>query len=177
MKKTKVLLINPPYLQRTRRKKDVNIVLPLSLAYIAAVLEKNEYEVRIIDSAAEGDIKKVDEGMYHVGLSFNELKEKIKQESPDVIGVSCPFPIRTKFVIDTAKIIKEISPKIKVFIGGIHPSVNYEDFLKTGYIDYVLIAEAELTTLDLVNHIENNNPNLLDIDGIAYMDNGEMRKN
>jgi len=178
MKKTKVLLINPPYLQRTRRKKDVNIVLPLSLAYIAAVLEKNGYRVCIIDSAVEGDITKVEEDIYHVGLSFEELKERIRQEAPDVIGVSCPFPIRTKFVIETARLIKEISPKIKVFIGGIHPSINYGDFLKTGYIDYVLIAEAEYTTLELVNHIENNNPDLSDIDGIAYADSsGEIRKN
>ncbi|MBI4143504.1 cobalamin B12-binding domain-containing protein [Candidatus Woesearchaeota archaeon] len=177
MKKTKVLLINPPYLNRTRRKKDVNVILPLSLAYIAAVLEKNEYNVSIIDAAVEGDIKKFEEGIYHVGLSFDELKERIRQENPDVVGVSCPFAIRMKFTVETCRIIKEINPHIKVFVGGIHPSVNYEDFLKTGYIDYVLIAEAELTTLDIVNHIENNNLNLSDIDGIAYLDNGEIRKN
>ena len=87
MKNTKVLLINPPYLNRTRRKKDVNVVLPLSLAYIAAVLEKNEYKVSIIDAAVEGDIKKFEEGIFHVGLSFEELKERIKQENPDVVGV------------------------------------------------------------------------------------------
>lgn len=36
MKKTKLLLINPPYLQRTKRKRDVNLQAPLSLAYIAS---------------------------------------------------------------------------------------------------------------------------------------------
>jgi len=169
MKKTKVLLVNPPYLNATKRKKDINIVLPLSLAYIAAVLEKNDYKVSIIDSAIEGEISPVSEGVFHVGLSYEELREKIKQEAPDVVGVSCPFPIRMKFAIETSKIIKEINPNIKVFMGGIHPSINYEDFIKTGYIDYVLIAEAEYTTLDLVNHIENNNMDMSDIDGIAYL--------
>jgi|TARA_B100002003_G_C14121741_1_gene539572 magnesium-protoporphyrin IX monomethyl ester (oxidative) cyclase len=177
MKRTKVLLINPPYLQRTARKRDVNIVLPLSLAYIAAVLEKNDYKVSIIDSAVEADIEHVKDDIFHVGLSFEALKERIKQEQPDVVGVSCPFPIRMKFAIETSKIIKEVNPKIKVFMGGIHPSINYADFLNTGYIDYILIAEAEYTTLDLVNHIENNNLDMEDIDGIAYKADGEVKKN
>ena len=60
----------------------------------------------------------------------NSLKEnKAKKVIPNKIRAASLIK-SSKQAIETAKIIKEISPKIKVFIGGIHPSVNYEDFLR-----------------------------------------------
>ncbi|MFA4992230.1 MAG: cobalamin B12-binding domain-containing protein, partial [Candidatus Omnitrophota bacterium] len=90
---TKVLLINPPFereeesVGRTKSiQKVLNIVPPLGIAYIAATLEKMGLEVKIVDCA--------------IGISFDELFRKIKEESPDVVGITSTTPafIKTKNV-------------------------------------------------------------------------------
>jgi hypothetical protein len=52
-----ILLINPPQtrlLLTTEREQSLSAVLPLGLAYLAAVLERDGYQVGIVDMMAEG---------------------------------------------------------------------------------------------------------------------------
>ena len=89
----KILLIQPPCTISRYYTKEIQP--PLGLAYIAACLEKN-YEVRILDAACEGweDEETAPGGLMTYGLSFDTIKERIKEFSPDVVGVSCLFKIR-----------------------------------------------------------------------------------
>ena len=67
MKKVKkVLLINPPSEFKTP-------VLPLGLAYIAAYLQKNNFDVSVIDAWAEK-------------MDFQKLKEKILEQLEKGLG-------------------------------------------------------------------------------------------
>ena len=53
-----------------------SVVPPLGIAYIAAVLEKNDVDVKILDAIAleqESRINK--DGKIHFGMSWNKIKE------------------------------------------------------------------------------------------------------
>lgn len=56
----KVLLMETPITRPSTfdiKKKRIGIVPPLGLAYIAAVFEKNNFEVRILDRVIEGTLE------------------------------------------------------------------------------------------------------------------------
>src|SRR3989338_4197911 len=79
----RVLLLNPPYEKdKIFRKsmKNLGAVLPpLGIAYIAAVLEKDNHTVKIIDGPACATV---------FGYDFKDLEKDIADFSPDVVGVS-----------------------------------------------------------------------------------------
>ena len=65
----KVLMINPPY--NSSKYKFIGLVAPpLGIAYIAAVLESDGVEVKIIDAPA-------------VDMDYETIKKEIKNYSPD----------------------------------------------------------------------------------------------
>jgi len=108
----KILLIQPPY--TIRRGIPKNCQIPLGLGYLAATL-KDEYEVKIIDAIAEGYEREESLGRYfRYGLSFSEIREKIKSFSPDLIGISCLFSTQWENARCVAQIAKEIDKEIVV---------------------------------------------------------------
>jgi radical SAM superfamily enzyme YgiQ (UPF0313 family) len=165
---SKVMLIYPP---RTILKDSVKrCPTPLGLAYIAAVLEKENYEVRILDAAVEGYYNEIPKGDYITfGLSLSEIKEKIIDYSPDVIGVTCPFSSEINMVYSICKLINELNENIIVVVGGLHPSLYPEDAIKEKGIDYVVMGEGEYRFLELLDRL-NNDESIYGMDGIAYRD-------
>ena len=134
---------------------------PLGLAYIAAVLEKNGYVVKIIDISAEG-------------LSPTELEARIRQEHPKLVGVSFMTPQIGEALRVTA-LVKKINPRIATIVGGPHVTALPAETLVEESIDFVVIGEGETTFLELTDKlIRNNNKELSDIEGIAYKKNGEV---
>lgn len=166
----KVLLINPPFEQeeesvgRTKSiKKVLNIVPPLGIAYIAAVLEKMGIEVKIIDCAA--------------GVSFGNLFKAILNEAPNIIGITSTTPafIKAKGV---AKFIRERLPATKILIGGAHVTALPKETMQTGLFDIGVIGEGELTTEQLFNNYKNKKFERLDeICGIIYRDEEGIHQN
>jgi len=53
---------------------------PLGLLYIAAVLEQNGIDVRLIEARA-------------MGLSHDEVIEEVKEENPDFVGITTHGPV------------------------------------------------------------------------------------
>ncbi len=107
----KILLIQPPvrdFYQTPIRTQ------PIGLAYLAAALEQTGCDVEILDCQVtdqkksipvperfsgitefypRGDLSpfRLYSGYHHFGLSYEEIKERIKQSSADVIGISSQF--------------------------------------------------------------------------------------
>ncbi|MGC9517052.1 MAG: B12-binding domain-containing radical SAM protein [Methanomicrobiales archaeon] len=150
----KVLLINPPYVNS--KYKFIGLVAPpLGIAYIAAVLEKNGIDVKIIDAAA-------------LEMDWETLKKEINEYSPEVIAITALTPTINK-ALKTAKIAKKTCSNSKIIMGGYHPTFTYSELLKKDYIDIVVLGEGECTMLDLVRTLENDG-NLKEVRGIACKD-------
>jgi radical SAM superfamily enzyme YgiQ (UPF0313 family) len=150
-----ILLINPPmsFEEHYGKFSDISPDLPpLGLTYMAAVLEKNNFDVQIIDAQI-------------LRLDFNTLSETLKNLSkkPKIIGITCLTSFY-KAALKTAELVKEIFPDCLVAMGGPHVTISPEDPLKKDFVDVVVRHEGEYTLLDLAKNIHN----LKEIKGISY---------
>jgi radical SAM superfamily enzyme YgiQ (UPF0313 family) len=136
----KILLLSPPFENTSKQEASY----PLGIAYIGAVLEREGYDVKVFDFLFD---------------SFEEsaprIEEIISSEKPDIIGISSMTTNRTSS-FKVAIMAKKINPNIKVILGGVHPTIMYEQILKNFPIDFVVLGEGEETILELVNLIEKN---------------------
>jgi len=168
-KNYKVLLIYPnvtTYITNLRR-----IIPPLSLAYLAAYLEKNKIDVSVLDSAVEGyhKLHSKHNEMITYGLSMEEIKGRIKEINPDLVGVTFPFSCQSKNVFEMCRAVKEANKNIKVVVGGVHASAMSKNILQNQKdIDFVVIGEGEETLLELVENLKEQAENFKHIKGIAY---------
>ena len=147
----------------TRLPESINqakgILPPLGLAYIASFLEKNEYDVKILDVEA-------------LNLTSKESRKLILEEKADVIGITCmtsTFP----GVLEAAKFAKE-SGAI-VVLGG--PQINAfpELSVSNKFVDYGICGEGEHAMLEIVEAVENKSlDKIKEIKGIVYKQGGKV---
>jgi anaerobic magnesium-protoporphyrin IX monomethyl ester cyclase len=167
----KILLINPPF---DYPSPYLPLTEPLSLGYLAAYLKKHHYEVEILDAVAKKAVRQ--NKMWHYGLNFQEIRQKIKEFNPDVVGLTCPFSLRIDPVLKVAWLIKKINRKIIVVAGGIHPTIFPKETVNHKEIDYVIIGEGEKSFFDLIKHLETKKDNsTLSIDGCAFKHKGKIK--
>jgi radical SAM superfamily enzyme YgiQ (UPF0313 family) len=152
----KILLVKPfsPYQKM--------VVPPLGLAYIASYLEREGYQVKIIDSSA---------------LKYKRKDEKmeIKHFNPDIFGVTATS--MTLFdALDIIKSVKEYNPNCLTVIGGPHPTVRAKETLKiSDYVDVVVRGEGEETFSDLTKKYDKNDRNKFsEVRGISYKENKKI---
>jgi radical SAM superfamily enzyme YgiQ (UPF0313 family) len=147
----KILLINPPISNYYGPK-----WLPLGLAYIAAVLEK-DFDVKVIDLNVQQK-------------TMQELIHFLKNESPTVVGFSA-ITLEANNMFKLIKIVKSITDA-KIVVGGPHPSVFPEESLRMG-ADFVIRDEGEETIKELLKNL--NNP--FHVRGISYKKKGRIIHN
>lgn len=174
----KILLVVPPCTLPNGKLKVT--VAPLGLAYIAAVLEREKYLVKILDAPIEGFKQevRVDNRRIRYGLSYEEIKNIIKEFNPDVVGISCHSTSQFENSLDTCKAAKDVNKGIMTVLGGIHPSTFPEQILKENEIvDFIIIKEGEYSFRDLLTALNQADPNFLEIDGFVYRMGNEIKVN
>ena len=160
MKAKRILLIAPPITRPPDMLADkvrIPIVAPLGLAYIAAVLEQQGYEVKIVDCIAEGQLQGIPYGNYgewRYGLNDERIVKVIEDFNPELIGVSCLFSNQAYDAHNICRIAKMINLGIITVMGGAHPTALPEETLKDRNIDYIVIGEGEITLPWLLKLIE-----------------------
>lgn len=140
------------------QQENMGIIPPLSLCYVAAIAEKAGHKVIIIDAIAER-------------LAFEEVVERIKDFSPDLLG----FTITTYGFRESLNWIQEIKSRTRlpVVVGGWHVSLYPYETLNHKFIDYAVTGEGDVTIPEFLAALENGK-GLKDIEGIAFRDNGNI---
>lgn len=157
----KTLLIRPPAV--TFEEFPALIVNePLGLLYLAGYLKKNKKAVAVIDACADGAKFQVGD-FCGVGMPYETLSQKIRDYSPDLVGISCMFTQYLKGVHDVAGIVKDISKGTLVVCGGVAASASFAALLEDPNIDLVVKGEGEETLLDIVERTEKG----LDLKGVC----------
>ena len=147
----KTLLVSVPTKQLTSFHRD-NPSIPLGLAYLAAMLEKEKLEVSVVDMCEN---------------SIEDIKGIIKEHNPDIVGISC-FTQTRKVVFRMASLIKKINKKITIVLGGSHATFLYEQILKNyKEIDIVVLYEGEFTFPELIKTLADKG-DLNKVKGIAF---------
>lgn len=158
----KVLLINPMINQAEtlgRLKRFMTPMPSIGLAYIAAVLEKNGVKVEIVDD-------------FFSRMGIGGITERVKNEKPDIVGVSCITPTAYQ-VFEIARRIKVYKKDTIVVLGNVHASIFAEPILKEEYVDVIVHGEGEYTMLELVKAIEGGK-NLRGVEGISFLEDGTV---
>lgn len=176
--KNKIMLINPPAV--SQRWSNKTCCLPLGLAYLGAVLGDNGYDVSALDAVVEDfDNENHFGSVMSYGLSIENIKERIRQTKPYVLGISCIFTNKYSLVVEIAKVAKEVGVP-HVVLGGNHATAMAQEILKNEKsVDFVILGEGEYSLLKLVNLLSGKVPggSPETFNGFAYRRNGEVRIN
>lgn len=153
--------------------KDIILILPpkrlkehrysLGLMYISGYLRDHGFDNLIID------------GQIFAGQGYQyDSREKAKQEiirkvvelKPQVIG----FTATTMEIAEAVEMNREIKKRIEVFsmIGGPQATVDPISAVKSGF-DAAIIGEGEMTSLELIQELGKEQPDLGKIKGIAWL--------
>lgn len=141
----------------------VNAAPSLGLGYLAAVLEGEGYEVRVIDAT--------------IGLpAHEELLSSLKKEGPQIIGITATTAAFVNMK-KTAEDIRKILPSAIIVAGGAHVTAAAEYTMSFSCFDAAVLGEGEITFLELVREIERHGlDNLENIDGLIYRKQGMLMR-
>src|SRR3989344_2340261 len=161
----KVLLINPPLTAKEQARDfeaAVNVLPPLGIAYIAAVLEQDGFEVSIIDSLV-------------MRVSHSWIRELMEREKPEMVGIAATI-LQVESADLVGKNAKEVSPNSVVIIGGPHVATMPERVVREGkYYDLGVTGEAEYTFREIARKIRSKDFNFEGVQGCyAKKKNGEI---
>ena len=133
---------------------------PLGLLYISSYLNENNIENHVYDSTF---------------YSKTEQLQFIKEKQPKAIAIYANLMTKVN-VIELVKILNTDKTYgfPKIILGGPDITYNLENYLNTG-VHFLIVGEGEQTTLELYNAI-NNNEDFKEVDGIAYLEDGEVKK-
>lgn len=169
----KVLTINPPAADgvevvregRCMQRKGAwtSVWPPISLALIAAVLERENFLVKLYDCIAQK-------------INWSSLAEIIRREKPYLIICNTATPsIQNDLYL--ALLAKEIIPKIKTAFFGIHVSALPDEcFTMQPEIDFIIRGEPEMTAKQLACYLRDGGK-IEEVDGISYRSDGMLKHN
>ena len=150
----RVLLMSTPY------PLEENPIPPLSLSYLAAVLQKEDIEVEILDLLVSKD-------------SPSKIRDKLEEYQPQVVGATC-VTLNYPTAARNLKVCKDFDPRIVTVLGGPHASFAVEEtLLRAPWIDVLVIGEGERTLVELVRALETG-AGFGQVAGIAFRDDSKV---
>ncbi|NLB34932.1 MAG: B12-binding domain-containing radical SAM protein [Elusimicrobia bacterium] len=160
----KILLINPSWTLTQNRfyAGSRPLVPPIGLAYIAAVLENDGFEVFARDQSAAGSS--------NASLVLDMLRIK-----PDVIAFSC-FTVAMENVNKIISLARTYGFTGKIILGNVHPTALPDVSLRDTGADIVVRGEGEISMLEACRALKSSLP-LKGIKGISYQEAGKIVNN
>jgi len=133
---------------------------PLGLAYLYSVLEKEGYEIGLLSlvNNEEQDC-------------YNKIKKILESFSPDIV---C-FQMLTFNRVSTFRMMEYIHinyPHINQIIGGVHATIMHRQIIEKYPYVIAVLAEGELTIVNLIRELTKPDQNLHSVDGISFSKNG-----
>jgi len=125
---------------------------PLGIAYLAAVLRANQYQVEVIEAAKYKTIE--------------EYAHELAEKAPHVLGISV-LSVHYEKALVAARVAKQVLPDLVIVFGGAHPTALPNECLKNPEVDIVVVGEGERTFLRLVEAIAEGRE-LESIPGICF---------
>jgi len=110
------------------------------LAIISAALKNKGHEVNLID------LRRL--------KGWEHYRQAVKDDFGEIAGITM-MSVDYDVSVRAAKIIKEIKPTAKVFVGGPHPSICPDELEGLQSIDCVVRGEAEITFPGLLDDMAN----------------------
>ncbi len=167
MKDLDVLLINPPLEDYGKKRvfafsqPELQLVPPLGLCYIAAVLENKDYNVGILD-------------MHALRTPISQFRSCLQKLNPKIVGFRTNS-VLIHFCLQMAQVVKEWNPEVKVIFGCIHATLFPVKMMESGVVDAVVREDGEYTMLELVDHYLKSGLPFPQIHGIHYKEHNVIK--
>lgn len=156
-KNVKIALVNPPLFPGVARHPTG---VPIGLAYLAAVAEKNGYTVKVVDCLP-------------LDMDFNEMKREVASFKPDIIGITS-MTVTFPSALQAAHVLKESCPAALTVLGGPHATFMDVDTLnECADVDVVVRREGEETFLELAD-CATEKRKFDEVAGITFRKNGKI---
>ena len=162
-------MLNPPFLpkfSRTSRSPAVTkggtIYYPIWLSYATGVLEKEGFEVKLIDAPARG-------------YDLNEVLNLVKNFSPHMVVIDTSTP-SIHNDIKVAEAIKDTTGSFITLVGTHVSALPFETIKKTKKIDAIVMHEYDYTILELAKTLKSGR-SLRGVKGIIYRQNKKIIQN
>jgi anaerobic magnesium-protoporphyrin IX monomethyl ester cyclase len=147
----KVTLVNPPYPQGAHSHPPF---IPLGIAYLGAIAEKEGHEVTVIDCQAEK-------------LTYEAFQDRIRRTPSDVIGATATT-LLYKSAMKLITIAKQEQPQAFTMLGGSHGTFWDTNALdEYPSLDIVARREGEMTFIEVLNKLQTKT-NLKNVLGITF---------
>jgi anaerobic magnesium-protoporphyrin IX monomethyl ester cyclase len=152
-----ILLIRPKSVYA-----DVVAGIPIGIALLASVAEQKGHRVRLLDVGLEQD-------------PSESLRKAFGESSYDIAGLSC---MSVEFLggVETARFIRELSPKTHIIFGGQHPTIMPEQVMKVECIDSICIGEGEDIWSEFLDRVSRGD-GLDGVQGLWFRRDGEVVRN
>lgn len=135
--KLKLVLLIPNYRWNEVDKRAFWHIMPYNLCLLAGMVS-DICDVEIIDA-------------YTADMTPQVFTNTLRSLQPDIVGITIPMDQFSASGHLAAKLIKSISPDIKVILGGVYATVNPEIAVEDKHVDYVIIGEGEYVICDLIH--------------------------
>jgi len=147
--------------------KTITCYPPLGLAYIAGYLEKNGFEVSILDRTSV-----FARSHFHMDVLDKKTKEWMSSLQPQIVGISCCTGEHGD-ALKVASMVKRTLANIPVIFGGPHASALAPLLLERyPIIDICVRGEGEISMLEICQSNK-----LEDIKGISFRKDGQIIAN
>lgn len=164
----KILMLNPPFLPRFSREsrspavtKSGTFYYPMWLSYATGTLEKEGFEVKLIDAPA-------------VGYSIEDIKNELKAFGPSLIVIDTSTP-SIKNDVEVLERIKQINSNVFALLVGRHVSALPEETMSMSKdIDAIAIGEYDYIVRDLAIALKNK-IDLSEVKGLLWRDKFQNR--
>ncbi|MFQ6015509.1 MAG: B12-binding domain-containing radical SAM protein [Anaerolineae bacterium] len=113
------------------------------LAHLSASAKAEGFSVDLIDLRALS--------------GWDQFRQEVAHRQPDVAGLTM-MSVDYNPVMESISIIKEVNPAIVTVVGGPHPTVSTDEVLVNRLIDYVVVAEGEITFTNLLRAMAEGRP-------------------
>lgn len=110
-------------------------------------------------------------------LSEKEVADVLKKVNPDLVGVtsvSTEYLNVSKLLIS---IVRKALPETVIVFGGVIPTVLLEETMKDRSVDYWMAGEGDMSFPKLIDELQKANPELSNVNGLAYWQNGKAIAN
>ena len=171
----KILLIRPP-VEGFRFQTIGARYVPTGLMYLMHSLgSKKGRQVELFDSLcwhsdtyivprthlSEMALRKIEmnplfSNVIHYGASWDRVRNVIRSFEPDIVGITCSFSSYYRQAYRTAEIVREERPSARIFMGGAHPTVAWQNAFEHAPIDAVILGEGETTFRRLIEDLSSS---------------------
>ncbi|MEO8601506.1 MAG: radical SAM protein [bacterium] len=128
----------------------------LGVLWVAAMLEKAGHTCELIDMDADE-------------ATLATVMQRLDAGRFDVLGLTAVTPTYAN-AVEIAKAAKARWPQLPIMLGGIHATVDPIVCAKDPLFDFIVVGEAEVTVVELVDAIMAKATDVCGIKGLVYRD-------